>query len=130
MSSQAAPGAVLFARNLATTARFYEHTLRARVEHADEHHVVLATGPMQLVVHAIPAHIARHIVVQAPPALREDTAIKLVFVVDSLAAVRARAAALGGGLAPPEREWAAPGFRACDGWDPEGNVIQCREPAR
>ena len=47
----------------------------------------------------------------------------------SLAEARARAPALGGRLAPAGKEWAARGFRACDGVDPEGNVVQFREPA-
>ena len=36
---------------------------------------------------------------------------------------------LGGLVDPPEREWTAGGLRACDGHDPEGNVLQLREPA-
>jgi hypothetical protein len=28
-----------------------------------------------------------------------------------------------------EKEWSARGFRACDGYDPEGNVFQVREKA-
>lgn len=63
------------------------------------------------------------------PPVREDSYCKLCLPVDRIAAARARAAAHGGFVAPPEREWTARGFRACDGHDPEGNVIQVREAA-
>ena len=43
--------------------------------------------------------------------------------------MRGQALALGGQLFAPKREWEARGFRACDGIDPEGNVIQLRQPA-
>ncbi len=42
---------------------------------------------------------------------------------------RKQAAALGGQVGPKAREWQARGFRACDGFDPEGNVFQVRETA-
>jgi hypothetical protein len=38
-------------------------------------------------------------------------------------------AGAGGELNPPDKEFAARGFRACDGHDPEGNVLQLREIA-
>jgi hypothetical protein len=55
--------------------------------------------------------------------------VKLVFAVPSIAQARAWAPALGGELNPPEKMFEARGFRACDGHDPEGNVIQFREDA-
>ena len=39
----------------------------------------------------------------------------------------ALAPTLGGAIKPPEAEWEARGFRAVDGHDPEGNVVQFRE---
>ena len=64
-----------------------------------------------------------------PPALREDSCIKLCLPVDSIAAARTQAAQLGGQIGPTAKEWEARGFRACDGYDPEGNVFQVRESA-
>jgi hypothetical protein len=64
------------------------------------------------------------------PALREDSYWKLALPVASIAAARTIASLLGGGLKSPEQEWEARGFRACDGYDPEGNVIQVREGSR
>ncbi len=60
---------------------------------------------------------------------REDTPLKLCLPVPSIAPGRALASSLGGQLNPPAKEWAARGFRACDGTDPEGNVFQLRESA-
>lgn len=127
MPSHAVAGAVVFAKNPANVARFYVGVLGARVVSAELGSIVLATEATELVVHAIPPQIAQHITIQDPPALREDTAIKMFFVVASLSTVREKATLLGGGLLPPEKVWMAPGFCACDGWDPEGNVVQFRE---
>lgn len=127
MSINATAGAVIFAKSVAKVASFYEAALSASVVHAARDHTVLATGPIQIVIHAIPERVAQHIVIQSPPEVRDETPIKLYFLVDSLAQVRAKASAAGGGLLPLDKEWSAPGFRACDGWDPEGNVVQFRQ---
>lgn len=110
-------------------ARFYEGTLAMTIVHADRDHVVLDARDIDLVLHALPKAIADTIEITDPPAVREETPIKLCFPVSSLAEVRAKAPALGGGVGPKTREWAARGFRACDGHDPEGNVVQFREAA-
>ena len=64
--------------------------------------------------------------VGSPPILREDTPIKLVFVVADIAAARASAAERGGSVNPVEHEWLFEGAKVCDGHDPEGNVFQLR----
>lgn len=94
------------------------------VQSGDASHTVLASESFELVLHALRGEPAT----AAPAMPREDGCIKLFFPVASLAQARATAATLGGALQPPEREWSARGFRACDGVDPEGNVIQLREP--
>jgi predicted enzyme related to lactoylglutathione lyase len=53
----------------------------------------------------------------------------LCLPVVSIAAARSLAVAHGGAIKSPQHEWEARGFRACDGYDPEGNVIQVRESA-
>ncbi len=83
----------------------------------------------QLMVHPIPPRIARTIAITEPPKRRISAVVKMVFAVKSIANVRARAPALGGALQPPEKMFEARGFRACDGHDPEGNIIQFREIA-
>jgi hypothetical protein len=130
MQSQDRAGAVIYAKDVALVSAFYMQTLRLNVVHTEPDHVVLESAALQLVVLEIPAHIAGQIVVTVPPERRSDTAVKLSFAVPSIAAVRAAAARLGGGLNPAEREWLYRGFRHCDGHDPEGNVVQFREPDR
>lgn len=122
-----AAAAVVYAKHIATLARFYEDLLGLpAVLHAADH-VVLANTSFELVLLAMPAAIAAQIHIAAPPVVREDTPVKLCFAVPSLAAARARAHALGGWLKPPAAEWRWRGVAVCDGVDPEGNVFQLRE---
>lgn len=127
MSISFKPGAVVFAKDVQRMARFYERVLSLAVVHADADHVVLESALQQIVIHSIPKRIAAGIHITIPPERREDTALKLFFAVDNIDAVRASAAALGGQVDPPARAWEARGFRAVDGHDPEGNVLQFRE---
>ena len=121
------PGAVVFAKDPARVARFYEEIAGLSVVQVENGHVILESEDIQLVVHAIPKRVADTITIANPPELREERAIKLFFPVESLAEARDKALALGGGLSPDKKEFEARGFRACDGYDPEGNVVQFRE---
>ena len=129
MSITPKPGAVVFAKDLARVARYYEEMAALTPTHVAKDHIVLESRDMQLVVHGIPKRIADTIKISDPPERREATPIKLFFPVPSLAQARAKAPALGGKLGPKAKEWVARGFRACDGVDPEGNVVQFRESA-
>jgi hypothetical protein len=86
--------------------------------------VLLACGAFHLIVHRIPADTARSIIIDTPPAVRQQTPMKLGFPVKSLATARASAAKLGGALFGPDREWRYRDRMVCDGYDPEGNVFQ------
>jgi predicted enzyme related to lactoylglutathione lyase len=121
------PGAVVFAKDLQRMARFYERVFSLAVTHAGDDHVVLESARQQLVIHAMAGRWAKGIHIGTPPARRVDAAVKLFFAVDRIDALRATAAALGGQIDPPARAWEARGFRAVDGHDPEGNVLQLRE---
>ncbi len=123
------PGAVLFGKDLKKLARFYAGVAGLTVTHAAAKVIVLESAGQQLVLHGIPPRIAKSITITAPPQLRENTAVKLFYPVTSLATARKQAAALGGRINPRSDEFVARGFRACDGHDPEGNVIQFRETA-
>lgn len=129
MSTTPSPGAVIFAKSVPRLADFYARLLAMAVVQTADDHTRLQSPAMQLVIHAIPASIANSIRITEPPAVRKDMPIKPVFPVASLAQARQDAVRLGGSLAAPEREWSMAGFRACDGFDPEGNVFQLREPA-
>ena len=120
-------GAVLFGKDLPRLASFYEGVAGLSAVQVDRDVIVLESESQQLVLHSLPPRIARTIDIASPPLLRTDTPVKLVFAVASLASARAGAVALGGRVNPTSVEFEARGFRACDGHDPEGNVIQFRE---
>ena len=124
-----AAAAVLYAKDVAKVGRFYADVAGLRLAHEELDHRVLASDAFQLTIVAIPAKRAAAIHLTEPPQRRENTAVKLVFPIASLAAARAAARLCGGELNPVGREWLFQGTRVCDGVDPEGNVVQFREPA-
>ncbi len=89
--------------------------------------IVLGSADIQLLVHPIPAMIAREITITTPPERREEAALKFFLTVPNLSVARATAATLGGAVY--EENWPGPGFIVCNAMDPEGNVFQLREPA-
>ena len=127
MLNQLKSGAVLFAKDLPRVAKFYEEILSMTVVLVNHNLIVLESAQFQLVVHAIPEQIAQSIQITSPPVRRTDLPIKLLFAVASIAEARSKASALGGALNPKDEEWEAGAFRACDGHDPEGNILQFRE---
>ena len=129
MSNRPKPSFVIFAKSVATMAEFYREVAGLTEVHGDKSHAVLDGGDYQLVIHGIPQKIAERIEITSPPQVREDTALKVCLPVDSIQQARSRAAKLGGKIGPKSKEWEARGFRACDGYDPEGNVFQVRESA-
>lgn len=120
-------GAVVFVNDASRAAAFYRAITGLPVAHSEEGYVLLGDGAYQLVIHAIPAPIAATIEVTSPPALREDAAFKLFFMVPDLAKARRAAAEHGGAIDPPDREWRLREYRVAEGHDPEGNVIQLRQ---
>lgn len=129
MNARPRPSVVIFAKNVDALARFYRETAEMTEVHRDRDHVVLNEEGFQLVVHGIPKKIAARIEITSPPEVREETPIKICLPVSSIEHARTKAAELGGRIGPKSEEWAARGFRACDGYDPEGNVFQVRESA-
>ena len=127
MPSRITAGSVIFAKDITLLAAFYEKLLALPIVHAEQGHIVLESEILQLVIHGIPVKIARNITISSPPELREDGAIKPFFPVADLAIAREAAKQLGGGLYAAGKEWEARGFRACDGFDPEGNIFQLRQ---
>lgn len=123
-------GAVLFAKDLPRVARFYRQVLEMTETVSEKRLIVLESATFQLVIHGLPKKVADSLDIISPPVRRIDLPTKLVFPVKSLAQARADAAALGGGIDPSSAEFTARGFTACDGFDPEGNVVQFRELAR
>ena len=129
MSAKPRPSAVVFVDNVTRLAAFYQQVADMAVLHAEADHVVLESEGFQVVIHGIPRQIAATLGLTEPPAVREDSCIKLCLPVSSIEVARAFAGQMGGRIAPKAKEWEARGFRACDGHDPEGNVFQVRESA-
>lgn len=121
-------GLVVFAKNKARVSAFYQQTLGLTPRESASSHDLLRGGGLEVVVHSIPRKIAAGISIQRPALPREDTPLKPTFVVDNLAAVRAAAQATGGYLKPDEGAWHFRGYKVLDGWDPEGNVVQFKQP--
>ena len=127
MSRLPAPSAVVFVADVERLTEFYQTVAAMTLLSGDAAHSVLEVEHFQLVIHALSGEPK---VVPGPNGevpVRQDTYVKVCLPVRSLSEARSLAASLGGRLLPPEREWEARGFRACDGHDPEGNVFQLRE---
>jgi predicted enzyme related to lactoylglutathione lyase len=127
MSTQPKPSAVIFAKDITALAHFYAEVVGMKEAYRDKDHIVLDAEVFQLVIHGIPKKVAAQVQITVPPQVRENTPIKVCLPVDSIEQARLRAAALGGQVGAKGKEWEARGFRACDGFDPEGNVFQVRE---
>ncbi len=126
MPGPARAGALLYAKDIERLAGFYEKLISMVRAHTSSERIVLESPDFQLVVHAMPPHIASTVVIKSPPERRE-TSIKLFFTVSSLSAARLTAAELGGEVFL--EEWQGPGFRISNACDPEGNIFQVRESA-
>jgi predicted enzyme related to lactoylglutathione lyase len=126
MSAAARTGTLIYAKDLTMLASFYTALLAMTTTYATDEIVVLHSPDGQLILHQIPAHIAETFVVDTPPVLREEAAIKPFFTVPSFAEAQTCATSLGGGLFG--HQWEGPGFRVTNAYDPEGNIIQLRAP--
>jgi predicted enzyme related to lactoylglutathione lyase len=127
MSNKPKPSAVVFAKAIEQLANFYQIVVGMSVIYSDPDHIVLDGDGFQLVIHGIPKDIAATIDIKTPPTVRQDMPLKICFPVESIHTSRQKADELGGHINPQKNEWQARGFRACDGFDPEGNVFQVRE---
>ena len=121
-------GLVVFAKRKKRVSAFYRQTLGLELVESDRSHDLLRGRGLEVVVHTIPPRIAKEIEGCEPPVLRQENPLKPTFVVASLAAVRLAAEATGGGLKPASGAWHFRGHTVLDGWDPEGNVVQFKQP--
>jgi hypothetical protein len=121
-------GLVVFAKNKKRVSVFYQETLGLSVEESDTSHDLLRGHGYEIVIHAIPRRYAAAITIEKPPKPREETPFKPTFVVASLAEVRRAVEDTGGYLKPDAGAWHFRGHTVLDGWDPEGNVVQFKQP--
>lgn len=120
---------VVYAKETDAVARFYEKVLDlARLE-SESSFVLLAGIGYELSVLAMPEHLALQVTLQSPPAPREDTPVKVSFLVRDIESRRQTVLNAGGSLKPPEATWSWRGQLHLDGVDPEGNVFQLRQIA-
>ncbi len=127
MSAPERASAALYAVDIDRVVAFYTGAAGMGVAHAEAGFTTLTSSVLELNVVGIRGDVADTIEIADPPVRREETPIKLAFVVSSIEVARAAAPSLGGGVDGPEREWEFNGWRVCDGHDPEGNVVQFRE---
>jgi len=120
-------GLVVFAKSVKKLSAFYARTLGLEVLESASSHQLLRGNGYEVVVHAIPAKMAREITIAKPPVLREDSAMKPSFVVPDLEALRSAVVATGGWLKPAELAWTIRGHTVLDGCDPEGNILQFKQ---
>ena len=118
-------GALIYAKDLPRLSGFYQRLLGMKLLHADAEHHVLKSADTQLIIHAIPPHIAAGVTISSPPKPRSEQAIKLFFTVPSLAAATDLAGSLEGGMFG--EEYSGPGFKVQNGYDCEGNIFHLRE---
>ncbi len=111
--------AILFVKDFEGMLAFYSNTLGLRVTQRGEvpGWVELDAGGAVLALHAIPRAIAERITIASPPRAREETPIKLAFVVPDVESERVRLQSMGVSMSEVHA-W------GCDGVDPEGNVFQ------
>ena len=119
------PSVVVFVADVRRVTTFYREVASMDVLIEDDGYSVMEVEGLQLVIHQLRGEPA---VDPAEVRVRQDAYVKLCLPVASIAVARSLAAN-GGAIKSPEHEWEARGFRACDGHDPEGNVIQVRESA-
>jgi predicted enzyme related to lactoylglutathione lyase len=129
MSTRPLPSVVLFVADVERVASFYKGVASMQFVAGDSEHAVLEIEGFQLVVHQLKGEPEPLQDSSGGVRVREDSYLKLCVPVQSINAARSKAASLGGFIKPAQHEWQARGFRACDGNDPEGNVIQVREGA-
>lgn len=121
-------GAVIFAVELQRMVNFYQGVMDLRPGVEEKTYRKLNSQGVELLIHLLPPHIASTIIIDSPPIPRDSAVTKLVYVVQNLAAARTRAAELGGCVYAVDKQWEFENTIVCDGWDPEGNVFQLRQP--
>jgi predicted enzyme related to lactoylglutathione lyase len=128
MNKKATSGLLIFAKDINKLASFYTELLDAEITNRDDGYITLYQGGVEIIVHALPPQISDTIKLSVPPEVREESAIKPIFVVKSIEQCRQAAKQNGGSINGPDKEFEFLGYRYCDGVDAEGNVIQLREP--
>ena len=119
---------VVYAKDIAKVAAFYQRTLGLSVIEAEPKFVVVGDAHLEIAVVRMPGARARDTQILVPPQVREGTALKFSFLVDDFERVHREAVAAGGGTKRVTAAWSWRGQIHLDGYDPEGNIVQFRMP--
>jgi predicted enzyme related to lactoylglutathione lyase len=115
--------AVLFAKDARALSRFYVSVFGASVSTEGEQYAALDVRAFRLVIHQIPAHLAKEIEIGSPPVRRESGAIRLDYRVADVTNARNAARQFGGQIDDASPAWAGPDAQFFLGFDSEGNVF-------
>jgi predicted enzyme related to lactoylglutathione lyase len=118
---------VIFSVDVPRLAGFYQAVLGVMPTNEGSDDIRLRNDREEVLVHSVPAKVAKTISIQTPPEARDSSPIKPVFDVDSLEAAL-EAVELNGGVATG-RTFSLDGLTRHDVLDPDGNVIQLRCPS-
>ena len=118
---------VIFSVDVRRLADFYEAVLEVTPIDDGAVDIRLRNDREEILVHSVPASVAKTISIQSPPKARDNSPIKPVFDVDSLQAAL-EAVELHGGVVT-ERTFSMNGLTRHDVLDPDGNVVQLRSPS-
>jgi predicted enzyme related to lactoylglutathione lyase len=115
---------VIFSVDVRRLAAFYETVLGAKSNQEPSGDIRLRSDQDEVLIHSIPAKIAKTIEVQIPHEPRNGSPIKPVFDVDSLKAALKKVEDNGGAVTG--KSFSIDGLTRQDMLDPDGNVIQLR----
>jgi predicted enzyme related to lactoylglutathione lyase len=122
--------AVLYVKDLGLMRAFYQTCFgMSAVESSGDDFCVLASADWDLSLVTMPEAIAAAIVISVPPGRREDSPVKLAFEVASIEGLYSAITETGGQIDLMEPAWEFRGHWHMDCLDPEGNVVQLRQPA-
>jgi predicted enzyme related to lactoylglutathione lyase len=121
--------AVVYVKDLPRMRTFYEKCFSlAAAAPANDEFCVLTSVDWELSLVAVPEAVAVKLVVSDPPERRTETPLKLAFDVGSIEELRPILMVHGGQPGPAESAWEFRGHWYLDCLDPEGNVVQLRQP--
>jgi predicted enzyme related to lactoylglutathione lyase len=115
---------VIFSVDVRRLADFYEAVLGVTPINDGSDDIRLRNEQEEVLVHSVPAAVAKTISIKSPPEARDSSSIKPVFDVDSLQAAL-ESVELNGGV-DTGRTFTMDGLTRHDVLDPDGNVIQLR----
>lgn len=115
---------VVFSVDVRRLATFYEAVLGSNPNVESSGDIRLLGDREEVLVHSLPASVAKTIKIKTPPEPRERSPFKPVFDVASLEAALQKVEPKGGVLTG--RTFSIDGIARHDVLDPDGNVIQLR----